>query len=162
MQVRNLNRNTSLVSAVIGIAVGVLILLCGCGRSPSDQELVRQFEENRAAYDRLRELLVGDTDLRDVGPSGVQMVDSPIHVVPPTPLVSSAKYQEYMGLLKSAGGTRASRSEGLHPGICIGVYAEGWAGDTRHKNVCWRESPLAKDGRFSDKLIERNWYLEED
>jgi hypothetical protein len=161
MQLRNFNRHISLASAVIGIAVGFPIILCGCGRSPSDQELVRQFEEHKAAYDRLRDLLVADANLRNVAPSGVQMADSPIYVMPPTPRVSSAKYQEYMGLLKSVGATRASRSEGPHPGICIGVSAGGWAGDTRHKNVCWRESPLAKNGRFSDKLIERYWYLEE-
>jgi hypothetical protein len=128
----------------------------------SDEELVRRFEENRVAYDRLRDLLVNDVSLRDVGNSGVQMEDSPIHVGPPTPLISTAKYQEYMDLLKSTGGTRASRSEGLHPAICIGVAAEGWAGDTRHKNICWREGPLAKDSHFTDKLIERNWYLEKD
>ena len=148
------------MSAVPGIAIGFLILLSGCGRSPSDQELVQRFEENRAAYDRLRNLLVDDTSVSDVGQPGVQMADSPIHVAPPTPPVSKEKYQEYMDLLKSTGGIRASRSEGLHAAICIGVYAEGWAGDTRHKNICWREGRLAKDSRFKDKLIERNWYLE--
>jgi hypothetical protein len=128
----------------------------------SDEDLVRQFEENRAAYDRLRDLLVDDVSLRNVGRSGVQMEDSPIYVAPPTALISIAKYQEYMDLLKSTGGTRASRSVGLHPAICIGVAAEGWAGDTRHKNICWRDEPLAKDSRFTDKLIERSWYLEKD
>jgi hypothetical protein len=157
-----LNRNAFFVSAIAGIAVGFQILLCGCGRSPSDQELVRRFGDHRAAYDRLRDLLVGDANLRDVGSSGVQMADSPIYVVPPTPMVSGTKYQEYIDLLKSAGATRTSRSEGPHPDICIGVYAAGWAGDTRHKNICWRESPLAKNSRFTEKLIERNWYLEND
>jgi hypothetical protein len=128
----------------------------------SDGELVRQFEENRGAYDRLRDLLVDDVSLRDVGKSGVQMEDSPIHVAPPTPLISTAKYQEYMDLLKSTGGARASRSEGQHPTICIGVAAEGWASDTRHKNICWREGPLSKDSPFTDTLIERSWYLEKD
>jgi hypothetical protein len=97
-QVRNLNPNMT-----IGIAVGFLLLLCGCGRTPSDQELVRRFEDHRAAYDRLRDLLVGDANLRDVGTSGVQMTNSTVHVVPPTPLASGTKYQEYMDLLKSAG-----------------------------------------------------------
>jgi hypothetical protein len=41
----------------------------------SDEELVRQFEENRAC-DRLRDLFVDDVSLRDVGSSGVQMEDS--------------------------------------------------------------------------------------
>ena len=128
----------------------------------NDDELVRRFEENRAAYDRLRDLLVDDVSVRDVGKSGVQMEDSPIHVAPPTPLISTARYQEYMDLLKSTGGTRASRSQGLHPAICVGVTAEGWAGDTRHKNICWREGSLAKDSHFTDTLIESNWYLEKD
>jgi hypothetical protein len=128
----------------------------------SDEELVRHFEENRAAYDRLRDLLVDDLSVREVAKSGVRMEDSPIHVAPPTPLISTAKYQEYMDVLKSTGGTRASRSEGQHPTICIGLVAEGWASDTRHKNICWREGPLAKDSPFTDTLIERNWYLEKD
>ena len=157
-----MNRDGSLASAVSAIAAGLLLLLSACGRSPSDQELVQRFEENRAVYERLRDLLLGDTNLKGVTPFGVQMADSPIYVTPPTPLISSAKFQDYMDLLKAAGGTRAGRSDGLHPVICIGVYVGGWYGDTRHKNICWRETPLAKGGPFTDKLIERNWYLEED
>jgi hypothetical protein len=160
--VGNLNPSASVVSWVPGIVGGFLLLLCSCGRSPSDEELVRQFQEHRAAYDRLRDLLIDDANLRDVGTSGVQMADSPIHVAPPMPPISTAKYQEYMDLLKSTGGTRASRSEGLHPAICIGVAAEGWAGEARHRNICWREVPLVKGSHFTDKLIERNWYLEKD
>jgi hypothetical protein len=157
-----MTKRASLVPVVIGIAVGFPILLCGCAKPPSNQQLIRHFEENRAAFDRLREIAAGDINVRDVAPFGVQMVDSPIHVTPPTPLFSTAKYQEYMHLLKAAGGTRISRSEGQRPAICINVYAEGWAGDARHKDICWRESPLAKGSRFADSLIERNWYLEED
>lgn len=158
----DLNPYGSLVSKIPAIAAGLLILLSGCSKPPSDEQLVRRFEDHRAVYERLRDLLLADTNLKGVAPFGVQMADSPIYVTPPTPLVSSAKFQEYMSLLKSAGGTRASRSEGLHPVICIGVYAGGWAGDIRHKNICWRETPLTKGGRFTDKLIERDWYLEED
>jgi hypothetical protein len=160
--VHNLNLNGSLVSAVPAIAAALLILLSGCGRSPSDQELVLRFKENRAVYERLRDLLLGDTNLKGVAPFGVQMADSPIYVTPPTPLISSTKYQDYLDLLKSVGGTRAGRSEGPHSVICIGVYVAGWYGNTSHKNICWRETPLAKGGRFADKLIERNWYLEQD
>ena len=76
--------------------------------------------------------------------------------------MSSKQFQEYLDLLQSAGGTRAGRSEGLHPVICIGVYVAGWYGNTTHKNICWRETPMAKGGRYTDKLIEPNWYLEED
>ena len=90
------------------------------------------------------------------------MTDSPIFVVPPTPKISTARFKEYLDLLHATGGLRVGRSEGPNPDICIAVWADGWAGDARHKSVCWIADPLLSHDYFSRKLIEDRWYLEQD
>jgi hypothetical protein len=159
--VSQLNRNAVWALAVPGLAVSALLIFSACSGSPNDGDLIRRFEANKATYERLRDMLIADTNLKEVGPSGVEMADSPVFVTPPTPIIAGAHYQEYMDLLKLAGGIRASRSGGLHPSICIGVWANGLAADTKHKNICWLDDQSG-DGRFNRKAIESNWFLEQD
>jgi hypothetical protein len=160
--VQKLNRNAFLILIVVGIGVGTLSALSSCDASASDDDVIRRFKANKATYQRLRDLLVDDASLREVGNSGVKMADSPVFVVPPTAQISTAKFDEYINLLSSAGGSRASRSEGSRPNICIGAWSVGWAGDSKHKNVCWFADASADHGRFTVKPIESNWYLVED
>jgi hypothetical protein len=152
----------ALTVAVPLVFIGALTIPFACSRPPKDDDLIRRFEANRAAFERVRDLLISEADLRDVGPAGMRMANSLLWVLPPSSSVSTARYGEYMHLLKLIGSTRASRSEGLHPDICIGVWAAGFAGDTKHKNICWVNGPRDSHGRFTSKVIESKWYLEED
>jgi len=150
------------MNRISAFAISLLLGSAGCESAPSDKALLGRFEANKTSYERLRDLLAGDAALAEVGPDGVRTPDSTIVVPPPTTSVSKQQYQQYMDLLRSAGATRASRSRGANPEICVGVWSSGWAGDVRHKNICWRDSPPAAGGRFIYKSIESNWYLVEE
>jgi hypothetical protein len=150
------------MSRVTALVLCLPLALSACSSAPSDDSLVDRFEANKATYERLRDLLTRDVGLAEVGRSGVRTADSPTWVVPPASSVSRLQYQQYMDLLKSVGASRASRSNGPHPEICIGVWASGWAADTKHKNICWLNDAPTGKGRFVKIPIESNWYLEED
>jgi hypothetical protein len=155
------NRMVRLALIVVGLGVGTVALL-SCAKPPTDDKFIQRFITNKAAYQRLRDLLADDPSIRDVKDSGVQMSDSPIFVVPPTPQISSEKFKGYLDLLHATGGIRVGRSEGPHPNICIQVWGDGWAGSARHKIICWIDDPSANRGHFARKLIEDHWYLEQD
>jgi hypothetical protein len=139
----------------------IITIVSACGGSSADAALIRHFQENKATYEQLRNLLIADANLAVVGASGVQTVDSPILVTPPTADISADHYHEYMDLLQKAGGVRVSRSPASDPAVCVGVRAAGWAGDTRHKNFCWHEHNPSH-GVFTSRPIESGWYLEGD
>jgi hypothetical protein len=83
------------------------------------------------------------------------------------------RYNEYLVLLKEAGGVGAFRARGDPPeSMGVLVYASGWAGDTRHVNICWLErDPVNSIASLDDfyqtpkprspvyKHIEGNWYI---
>jgi hypothetical protein len=156
------NRMVSLALIVVGLGAGGVALLSCFAKPPSDDAFTQRFRANKSSYQRLRDMLAIDPSIRDIMNSGVQMSGSPIFVVPPTPMVSSAQFKEYLDLLHETGGIRASRSEGSNPNICIAVWADGWAGDTRHKNICWIADPSSSHGHLRRKLIEDHWYFEQD
>lgn len=155
-------RTVRLALIVVGLGVGAVALLSWYAKPPADDKFIQRFIKNKGDYQRLRHLLAGDPSIRDVMDSGVQMSDSPIFVVPPTAQISSPRFKEYLDLLHATGGIRVGRSEGSNPDICIGVWADGWAGDTRHKWICWIGDPFLSQGHFSRKLIEDHWYLAQD
>ena len=156
------NRMAPLALIFVGLGVGAIVLLSSCAKPPTDDKFIQGFIANKGAYQRLRDLLAGDPSIRDVNDSGVQMSDSPIFVVPPTPQLSSEKFKGYLDLLHATEGIRVGRSEGPHPNICIQVWGDGWAGSARHKIICWIDDPSANRGHFTRKLIEDHWYLEQD
>jgi len=147
---------------VLGLVFAAVALLSWHAKPPSDHKLIQRFVATKSAYQRLRDMLADEPSVRDVMDSGVQMSDSSIFVVPPTSQVSSTKFKEYLDLLHAAGGIRIGRSEGSNPNICIAVWADGWAADSRHKNICWIGDPIPSQGRFRRKPIEDHWYLEQD
>jgi len=156
------NRIVRFALIVLGLGVGALVLLSWHAKPPSDDKFIQRFMASKSAYQRLRDMLAGEPGIRDVMDSGVQMSDSAIFVVPPTSQVSSTKFKEYLDLLHATGGIRVGRSEGSNPNICFAVWADGWAGDARHKNICWIGDPFTSQGHFRRKLIEDHWYLEQD
>ena len=150
------------MNRITALAFCSLLTSSACSSAPSDASLIERFAANKATYEHLRDLLSGDATLAEVGPSGIRSIDSPIWTSPPTSSVSSQQYRLYMDLLRLAGDNRASRSNGPHPEICFGVWATGWASDTKHKNICWRSESSAAGGRFTSKHIESGWYLDKD
>ena len=91
--------------------------------------------------------------------------------MPPTKDFSVARFQEYLAALKEAGGRVASRNE--TGDTDVGVWAAGFAGNTRHVNICFRENPPSnqvesldayhedsrKQPRGVYRHIEGSWYI---
>jgi hypothetical protein len=88
------SRRVRLALTIIGLGVGPIVLPFCYAKPLNDDKFIGGFITNKGAYQRLRDLLTNDPSIRDVMDSGVQMSDSPIFVVPPTPQISSAKFKE--------------------------------------------------------------------
>jgi hypothetical protein len=144
---------------------------------PSDAQLVQNFQAHRAAFEKLRDMLQADPHLRRVADWGVDLED-PVFLGKPTDAqFSTNRYQQYLSLLKEAGGLMASRDEGPHANPYIFVWAYGFGGDTRHISVCWLDTPPDNQVSSLDdqkipagstnrpdiyRHIDQDWYLWED
>jgi hypothetical protein len=107
-------------------------------RSPPKEALViRNFEAHRASFEQLRDMLIEDKDLLRVADWGVETTKVGIRK-PPEGNFPVDRYQDYLALLKEVGAAGAYRTRGSPPeNVGVLVYASGFAGDTRHMNVCW-------------------------
>lgn len=82
------------------------------------------------------------------------------------------RYNEYRSLLEEVGGTEVFRTADSNAGVCIMIWASGFAGDTRHVNNCWMLRPPVNQVASLDEFyktpkprhpvfrhIDENWYL---
>ena len=163
----------------VASAVCAWYLLREFNAPPSDEVLTKNFQDRRLAYERLRDLLLADGTVLDVADWGVRTAGSPLAFKPPVAALSMERYHQYLALLKETGGERVGRSESGLAEACVAVWANGFAGDTRHESVCWLPQPpldlvatLAEIEKQSAsaggkrtvvfKHMESNWYLERD
>jgi len=157
---------------VVGAIAGLFFYLQWASEPPKEKELIENFYAHRAAFERLREMLQADEQVVRVAEWGVETTKSFIPHIPPEGDFSVARYREYLEVLKQAGGKVALRGSGEHVEPCIGVWASGWAGDTRHIDICWLfQAPsnqvtnldsyyqTPKPRRPVFRHIEGNWYL---
>jgi hypothetical protein len=129
-----------IVLCLVGILAGLLLYLRSGSRPPAEEKLVENFYAHRLAYDHLRDMLLADQQLVRVAKWGLETTKSVVPQEPPDGDFPVGRYQEYLALLQEAGALGASRSEGVHPEtICVLVWASGWAGDTRHLQICWAD-----------------------
>jgi hypothetical protein len=142
-------------------------------RPPAEEKLIANFFAHRAAYERLRDMLLADRQLVRVAKWGVETTKSVGPQTPPTADFSERRYNEYLALFQESGALGASREEGGHPeGIAVWVWGSGWAGDARHVNICWIDHepapqvPSLKEYYRTPKprqpvfrKIEGHWYL---
>jgi len=138
------------------------------GRRPSDAKLIKQFYDNRNAFEKLREMLQQDAFVTRIAGDGISTAHTsagkPEEIgFPP------GRYVEYVTALKQAGALSAirDRSELRFPVAVWGFAGKGW-----RIAVTWRESPpsplipsLDDFGKTINKWdqayrrIEGNWYL---
>jgi len=150
------------------IAIGVAAHLAS--RPPAEAKIIASFNRNRAPYERLRDMLTADDELLRIADWGIE-TDAGFEK-PPGDRFSGTRYDEYMALLKQANARGASRRRGKPADPCILIWASGFAGDTRHRSICWRtvapenqvasleafeESPRPRKPVF--KHIEGGWYI---
>jgi hypothetical protein len=169
-----------LAAGVLGaVVLCVLVVVLGVAlffphRSPPrEAQVIGNFEAHRAAFERLRDMLVEDKDLVRVADRGVLTTKTIASRKPPAADFPLNRYNEYLSLFKEAGAAGAYRDRGNPPeNVGVVVYASGFAGDTRHMNVCWLlHEPENQVSSLDDfyktpiprrpvyRHIEGKWYL---
>jgi hypothetical protein len=161
--------------AVITVGVvlsAVVLLLHFATQPPNEAATIDNFYRHRAEYDQLRGMLLADSDLVRVADWGVQTSDSAPPQVPPQGKFPPDRFQKYLSLLREIGAKGAFRTHETRPEISIQVWVSGFAGDTRHVNICWREDEPTNQVTSLDEFyrrpkprksvyrhIEGNWYV---
>jgi hypothetical protein len=112
-----------------------LAIVFPSNKPPTEKQLVENFYSHRAIYERLRDMLLEDRELLQVASWGVETKKSRYPRIPPDGDFPASRYNEYLALFKQTGSKLALRGEGNT--VSIGVWAGGWAGDTRHVDISW-------------------------
>ena len=121
----------SIVGALAVIVVGMRFT----GNPPSEAKLIANFNNHRATYERLRDMLITDDQLLRVADWGIETESG--FEKPRQGKFPAARYDEYLTLLKEVDAKGASRGHGKTGVPCVLVWASGFAGDTRHRSICW-------------------------
>jgi hypothetical protein len=150
-----------------------LVFVFPKSKPPKESNLIENFYAHRAAYERLRDMLLADDQLLRVAGWGVETT-KPVGIYkPPEGGFPVNRYNEYLALLRETAGKVAFRERGEHPGVVgVDVWVSGWAGDTRHVSICWVDhEPTNQVASLNDfyktpkprrpvfKRIDGNWYL---
>src|SRR6185437_4127764 len=117
--------------------VFVVLAFGGCAyffapRPPKEAKIIQNFNERRAVFEQLRNMLQADTNLTRIAGWGVETRKPFFLGNPPGGNFSVERFNKYLALLKEAGALGAGRSEGKHADPTICIWAWGWAGDTKH------------------------------
>ena len=140
----------------VALAIGALLLFRESNTPPGDEALMRRFHDDRPSYERLRDMLLADAPVSLVADWGIQTSNSVLSVKPPVAELSLARYDDYLALLRKIDGVAVSRSRDTPPEVCIYVWAAGFAGDTRHEAVCWRDQPPPDLVASLDEIEQRS------
>jgi hypothetical protein len=140
---------------------------------PKEDQVIRNFYAHRAAFEQLRDMLIEDNKLIRLADWGVQTTTSMATSELRTGDFPVDRYNQYLGLLKEVGAIGAHRDRSQpSASVCVWIYASGWAGDTRHLDLCWENEVPAnqvaslddfyktpKPRRPAFRHVESNWYL---
>jgi hypothetical protein len=165
----------SCVAFIIVVLCGFLLFRGSTSTPPKEAKLIQNFNENRAAFEKLRDMLQADEQVTRVGSWGIATIKSPVPQIPPEASFPVNRYNEYMALLKQVGGISAWRHEGKHADPEIVVWRWGWAGGGHSVAVCWMDpgptnqvaslddyfqKPIRSDGStFVYRYIDEKWFL---
>lgn len=142
-------------------------------RPPKESKVLENFYVHQAAFEQLRNMLLIDREISLVADWGIQKVDSPISQMPPEGGFSVSRYHEYLALLREIGAKRAGSMNGKNATeIYFSVWGSGFAGETRHIDICWLEHEPANTVSSLDEFyrspkprrpmyrhIDGNWYI---
>ena len=141
---------------------------------PEEESLLKTFYSNRAAYEHLRDMLLADGQVRGVYTRfGVETTSSGLPHAPSEVNFPSSRYNEYKVLLEQVRSPEVFRRGGENNSeTCISLWGSGFAGDTRHVDLCWLDhAPANQIARLDDfyktpkprhpvfRHIDENWYL---
>jgi len=139
---------------------------------PKEANLIQNFNEHRAAFEQLREMLQTDANLREVASWGIETRKPFFHGYPSKEDFPTDRFNKYLVLLKEVGGSDAWRNEGKHPDPTILIWGSGLLVDLKHIEICWLDEPPTNqvpslEGYLAYstnsvgvyKHIDHNWYF---
>lgn len=155
------------------LAAGFFLIVFPHKSPPNERQVILNFNAHRAEFERLRTMLAEDKNLIRLANWGVQTSKELGTSENPTADFPAERYHQYLDLLRQAGGLGTQRDRADPPAdICIWIFASGWAGDTRHQDICWeKETPPNQVASLDNfyrtpkprkpvfRHIEDNWYL---
>jgi hypothetical protein len=158
---------------LLGLFRAGFAYLRSCNKPPDERSLIRSFYSRRATYERLRDMLLADEQVRAIYiRHGVETRESGLPHAPIEVNFPVSRFDEYRALLEQAHSEEVFRVEGSNRGVCITIWATGFGGDTRHVNTCWMQQiPVNQVARLDDfyktqkprhpvfRHIDSNWYL---
>jgi hypothetical protein len=162
-----------IVLFAIAILAGLLLYLRSGSRPPAEEKLIKNFYAHRAAYERLRDMLLADQQLVRIAKWGVETTKSVVPQKPPAGDFPAGRYHEYLALFQETGSLGASRAEGVRPeSVGVWLWSSGWAGEAMHAEIVWSErEPANQVDSLSNfdkapkprhpvfRKIEGHWYL---
>jgi hypothetical protein len=177
-------KGKTILKAGIGAFVVLAAVLCTVGTliffsmmPPKESKVIGDFQVHRAAYERLRDMILADQQVKAVyAGSGVETTSSGLPHEPSEVNFSVGRYDEYVALLKEIGkGVVFKTEEKQSKLICVIAWGGGWAADTRAIWLCWADREPANqvpslDAYYHDPKRPRNvfrhidgsWYLNAD
>ena|ERR1035437_2540795 len=174
------NRVETVKKIIKLLAIAFLFVVVGIGgcvycfapRPPKEAKLIKNFNDHRAAFEELRDMLQADGHLLRVASWGVETTKPFFLGYPSEGNFPTDRFNKYLALLKQVNGTWAYRNEGENPDPGIGLWGWGWAGNTRHIVICWKDQAPTNQivtldgyrGRGSNREvvfrhIDEKWYL---
>jgi hypothetical protein len=145
---------------------------------PSDEKLIASFDAHRAAYERLRQMLQADGQLRSVGTGAIRggwiaTTNSWAHVKPQEAHFPLERHHEYLTLLNEVGAAFVVRRPGEPADIQFFLWHWGFGSMGGSIGICWEhQAPTNQIQRLADHIrragggsfmgyrhIEGNWYL---
>jgi hypothetical protein len=158
---------------LLGTLFGLWLYVFPSNRPPKEERLLEKFYSHRASYERLREMLLADEQVRAVYARwGVETTKSGLPRIPSEVNFPIARYNEYHDLLEKIGSAEVFRRSEDNTNICLTTWASGFGGDTRHVDSCWlNQIPVNEVASLDDfyktpkprhpsfRHIVGNWYL---
>jgi hypothetical protein len=133
-----IKRPTLALLIVIAALAAVLFVFDLSVQPPREDKVIKNFDEHRAIYEELRQMLLADKDLVRVADWGVQTSDSAISQMPPKGRFPLARYRQYISLLEQIGAKGAFRTEGDHPMVGVQVWVRICSGYATRKHLLAR------------------------
>ena len=142
-------------------------------KPPQEESLLKAFYSNRVGYERLRDMLLADGEVRAIYTRfGVETTSSILPHPPPEVNFPSGLYNEYKNLLEQVRSLEMFRRGENNSEICISLWGSGFGGDTRHVDLCWVEHAPTNQFASLDAFyktprprrpvfrhIDEKWYL---
>lgn len=158
------------VAGFVLLVAGTFLAFVYFTSPPRETKLLADFYANRAAFEKLRDMLQEDEQIHRLGAFGVYTVKNgtPGLSKPPEGDFPLERFQQYLTLLKQAHALGVLRNDDLYPYLSILVWRTGFAGNSEHIWVCWTENAVSeKVSNFDDhssngsvfRHIDSNWYL---